>query len=253
MEDDNMNLKSKKGYSLIEIAVGILILTVFLICSSALFNGAYNTYRMIQQRNIATNLAVKTMEDLLQTDSNILTGFYVEEYDADGKYYLEVNDEFLSYVKNYMPYAYKNVYAEMNNISSSDVGTLSDEQIRECIFYDSEYIINEYIGKEVSSYSEELLENGGYCLFDTGYNSEWGNLALIYPGTFSEEELNTYLGETTAVRTSVLRLRENEGTVYGNNVLKLKVEVFYTNKINLSNLTEADVKTITLETIKIAK
>ena len=91
-----MNLKSKKGYSLIEIAVGILILTVFLICSSALFNGAYNTYRMIQQRNIATNLAVRTMEELLQTDSNILTGFFEEAYDADGRYYLDVNQDFVT-------------------------------------------------------------------------------------------------------------------------------------------------------------
>jgi len=249
-----MNLKSKKGYSLIEIAVGILILTVFLICSSALFNGAYNTYRMIQQRNLATNLAVKTMEELLQTDSNILTGFFEEAYDADGKYYLDINSEFLYYVKNYMPWPLKHVYARMHNISSSEVGELSDDEIKECIFYDPEYIINKYIAKKVSSSSfpEQLLESGGYCLFSNLYNTEWGNMALIYPDDIPEDELKNYLGETMAVRTSVLRLPINEAQVYGNNVLKLKVEVFYTNKINLTNLTEADVKTLTLETVKIA-
>ena len=74
-----MLFKSKRGYSLIEIGVGVLILTVFLVCSIALFNGCYNTYRMIQQRNLATNLAVSNMEDLLQTDADILTGFFVNK------------------------------------------------------------------------------------------------------------------------------------------------------------------------------
>ena len=92
-----MKLRSQKGYSLIEIGVGLLILVVFLWCSRALFNGCYNTYRMIQQRNIATNYAVAAIEDILQTDADILTGYFVQSFDeVNRKYVLEVNSNFLN-------------------------------------------------------------------------------------------------------------------------------------------------------------
>ena len=67
-----MNLKSQKGYSLIEIGVGILIITVLLACSTSLFNGCFNIYRAIQQKNYVVNHAVARVEELLQTDADVL-------------------------------------------------------------------------------------------------------------------------------------------------------------------------------------
>lgn len=67
-----MNFKSQKGYSLIEIGVGIIIITVYLASSTALFNGCFNTYRAIQQRNYVINYAISNVEKMLQMDADIL-------------------------------------------------------------------------------------------------------------------------------------------------------------------------------------
>lgn len=67
-----MNFKSQKGYSLIEIGVGIIIITIYLASSTALFNGCFNTYRAIQQRNYVVKYAVSQVEQMLQMDADIL-------------------------------------------------------------------------------------------------------------------------------------------------------------------------------------
>lgn len=61
-----MNLKSQKGYSLIEIGVGVLIITILLACSTSLFNGCFKIYHAIQQRNNVVNYAVACIEECLQ-------------------------------------------------------------------------------------------------------------------------------------------------------------------------------------------
>lgn len=65
-------MKSQKGYSLIEIGIGLLIIAVFSFFSIALFNGCYNNYRVIQQRNIAMSYAVSKVENILQSDLTTL-------------------------------------------------------------------------------------------------------------------------------------------------------------------------------------
>lgn len=67
-----MNFKSQKGYSLVEIGVGIIIITVMLACSTSLFNGCFNIYRAIQQKNYVINHAVSKVERLLQLDIDTL-------------------------------------------------------------------------------------------------------------------------------------------------------------------------------------
>lgn len=68
-------MKSQNGYSLIEIGIGLLIIAVFSFFSIALFNGCYNNYRVIQQRNIAMSHAVSTIEEVLQSDLNTLRNY----------------------------------------------------------------------------------------------------------------------------------------------------------------------------------
>lgn len=249
-----MILKSKKGYSLIEIGVGVLILTVFLICSAALFNGCYNTYRMIQQRNLAIEKAVSNMELLLQTNSDILTGFFTEELDeATNTYALKVNEEFLTYVKNNFNAKFKTRYAQINNIDIGAIDTVSSSEYEEYVLKDKDYLINSYIADEVENYSDTEfnsaeVQNGSYG-FLTENIIETGNPKLLSPET---GEPSAILGEM-AIRKTILRLPPTEESVYGNKILKLKVEVLYTNKINISAITNEDIKVLTLETIKIAE
>lgn len=248
-----MLFKSKRGYSLIEIGVGVLILTVFLVCSIALFNGCYNTYRMIQQRNLATNLAVSNMESLLQTNSDILTGFFTEELNVTtNEYELVANSEFDNYVKNNFNTKFKERYARLNGLNSDAVDSLTADERAEYIYKDKNYLIHSYIADTVEDLTEAEfnsaeVQNGKYAML-TNNVIETGNPVLLNPSAGAEASLN---GEM-AVRKTILRLPLTDTTAYGNEVLKVKVEVLYTNKINTSNLTNEDIKVITLESIKIA-
>ncbi|MBQ9266703.1 MAG: hypothetical protein IJ217_00190 [Clostridia bacterium] len=61
-------LNDNRGYSMIEIGIGLLIIAVFSFFSLALFNGCYNNHRVVQQRNIALSYATNAMEYALQFD-----------------------------------------------------------------------------------------------------------------------------------------------------------------------------------------
>lgn len=248
-----MLFKSKRGYSLIEVGVGVLILTVFLVCSIALFNGCYNTYRMIQQRNLATNLAVSNMESLLQANSDILTGFFTEELNVTtNKYELVANSEFDNYVKTNFNTKFKERYARLNGLNSDAVDSLTADERAEYIYKDKNYLIHSYIADTVedltdAEFNSAEVQNGNYAML-TNNVIETGNQALLNPSAGTVSSIN---GEM-AVRKTILRLPLTDTTAYGNEVLKIKVEVLYTNKINTSNLTNEDIKVITLESIKIA-
>lgn len=241
-----MTWKAKKGYSLIEIGVGVLILTVFLICSIALFNGCYNTYRMIQQRNIAVNYAVDNIEKMLQTDADILTGFFVETYDnATNQYVLKANEIFRNYVEDNFDAKFKDRYAKLHRIEVENVGALSEESFETYIYDDKDYLIASYIQNDVENLSE------------TDYNSEElkkGNYSLLVPSVVEEGALTVPANShNMIVRKTVTRLPITETQeAFGNQVLKLKVEVLYTARINNRGVTEDDLKSITIETIKVA-
>lgn len=68
-----MNLK--KGYSLIEIVIGIAIITIFLVCTGSMINASYDNYRMVVQRNNAMELAIDEMEEILKS-SDVKVGSY---------------------------------------------------------------------------------------------------------------------------------------------------------------------------------
>lgn len=249
-----MNLKSKKGYSLVEIGVGVLILMVFLICSVALFNGCYNTYRMIQQRNLAMDLAITHMENILQMDKDVLTGFFVEELDTNtNKYVLVPNSEFEDYVIDTFDDEFIVRYERLYSGDIDEISDLTNDEIEEYIFADRNFLIKAFIGNVVRNYTDEELnsdsvKNGDYALL-TSSVKETGNQALLYPGVGVASEIPGEMG----VRTTITRLPLTDDYAYGNEVLKLKVQVFYTNKVNISGITQNDVYDITLESLKIAK
>lgn len=58
-------MNSNKGYSLIEIAIGLSLFTIFLVCTGSLINASYTNYRLILQRNEALDYAIAQMEGAL--------------------------------------------------------------------------------------------------------------------------------------------------------------------------------------------
>lgn len=65
-----MNLKSQKGYSLLEIGVGLILITIFMICGVTMLRGTYNTYRYIEQQNTVMNYLVRAVERELLDNAN---------------------------------------------------------------------------------------------------------------------------------------------------------------------------------------
>ena len=67
----------QNGYSLIEIVIGLVIITIFLLCTGSLVNASFTNYRRVLQRNEALDLAIASMEEILQSDTvePISTGY----------------------------------------------------------------------------------------------------------------------------------------------------------------------------------
>ena len=63
-----MNLKSQKGYSLLEIGVGLIIIVTFMYYSSTMLKATYNTYRLIEQKNTIVSYLIKSVENELLED-----------------------------------------------------------------------------------------------------------------------------------------------------------------------------------------
>ncbi len=261
-----MSLKSQKGYSLIEIGIGILILTVFLISSMALFNGCYNTYRRIQQRNVATNLAVKNMEEVLQTDAGVLTGFFIESSDPSGDgMNLQLNEDFDRYIEEHFD-LFVDRYAKLNGVEAEEVGSIGEEERKKYALQDAEYVINAYIQNSLTE--EELADpkvqegNYGFLEQDISNGSETKRVTnVIYTGNpdllLAEEESlkeQVILGNDQGmlVKKTIMRLPIQEGKAFGNRVLKVRVDVYYTDKINKTDLRAEDRQVLTLQSIKVS-
>ena len=67
-----MNLKSQKGYSLLEIGVGLILITIFMISGVTMLKGTYNTYRYIEQRDLAMYYLVQSVEKELIDNANFI-------------------------------------------------------------------------------------------------------------------------------------------------------------------------------------
>jgi len=252
-----MTLRSNQGYSLIEIGVGIIIITSFLLFSIALFNACYNTYRRINQRSRAIDRAVQLIETRLQTDSAVLTGFYADEIE-DNKLVRKPSGEFFTFVKsNIAEYKERYSNAMTKDISTFDVSKITDSDIISYIEKDKNYLINRFIEYLAPTFTSGELADGSYGFLGSNKNIlERGNKVLIHPelieiGTAEEKDLKPNTDNTLGSRETISRIPSDGKTLYGNEVLKIKVEVFYTKKLDYSNLKSGDVETIVLETVKI--
>ncbi len=94
-----MNIGKRKGIALVEVVVALILLTGYIVFNTALYYDAFRNVRDVQQNTIATNLLIKTAEqvkaqsydeviDWLDTHTtssytfNIAVEVTIEEYNA---------------------------------------------------------------------------------------------------------------------------------------------------------------------------
>ena len=237
-------IKSNKGYSLIEIGVGILILTVFLLVSLGMFNGAYNNYRRIKQRNIAMDTAIKQIENMLQMNKDELTGFFEQKVDpVTGIYDLEPSDRLIEFVKD----MYDNYYGYYPD----------DEEVIEYINDHTSECVNEYIRWSVRQSENpptpEELANGEYGFIVNGQDSNKNEVVLYNVPAQVDENGNEYVisnNQPVKIVRSVRRLPATSTSVFGNELLRIRVEIFYSDKFG-NHLNDDDLNSVYVETIKI--
>ncbi len=251
-------LRSNKGYSLMEIGVGILILTVFLFFSVGLFNACYNNYRRIKQRNIAIDRAVYYMENMLQTDSDVLTGFFIQTLDpATNRYSLGANPLFKKYVKDHIS-QFKSEFAKFKGIDISEVTTPTDDELEEFIQASKDYLINEYIKYDaINDSSVAQLQNGAYGFLTEEGRFMGDNYEIIIQNEqldavpqSANYEFTSSNGGAFRLKKTISRIPVSNGRAFGNQVLRLQVDVYYTNDFSKA-LTEENMQIITLKTIKL--
>lgn len=95
-----MNIKSNKGYSLVEIGIALVIVVIFMTISVSLLSASNENYRIIEQKSTALSYAIKAIEakqldnpiteiETKAKNENNMTIEVIEEEleDKDGKYY----------------------------------------------------------------------------------------------------------------------------------------------------------------------
>ena len=245
-------LKNNKGYSLIEIGVGIMILTVFLLFSVGLFSGCYNNYRRIKARNLAVDRAVNQMERILQTSSDELTGFFIR----NNANVLVPNPFFEDYIlENFS--RYKAEYAKFKSTSEALVETpdKGSDDLAGFIVDKKDLLINSYIRDVVSNEAttEEQLQKGTYAFLNEDGPVEDLEITLVNEDAFETGDAIEYVASNNGalkIVTSINRIPAHDGRAFGNNVLKAKFVVYYTKEFK-RNMKDSDMETITLESVKV--
>lgn len=93
-----MNIKSKSGYSLIEIGIALIIVSIFMISSITLLAASNDNYRRIEQKNIAMSYAIKSIEAIQINDKSI-----IDLNEIKNKAKVENNMEIRTIVENLPP------------------------------------------------------------------------------------------------------------------------------------------------------
>ncbi len=241
-----MNFKNNKGYSLVEIGVGILILTIFLLFSVGLINGCYTNYRRIKQRNLAVNRAIYHTESLLQRDKNLLSGYLEEVPISSTEIAVEPNTQLVIYVEDNFEEDFKLRYASYKKEAASSITERpSRSDIKKYILNDIDYVVNQYIGWFVISHTPSGdLKTGDYGFLDSdGLISGPKTVTISDDADTMNESYIASNNSALRVRRTIKRIPAENGKAYGNNVLKIKVEVFYPK--NGKAPSREDIRTIT--------
>ena len=82
-------MQSTKGYSLIEIVIGLAIIVVFLVGTGSLLNASFTNYHLILQRNEAMDFAITEMEKVLLADSVTVSDVGYQKNDMNARVKIE--------------------------------------------------------------------------------------------------------------------------------------------------------------------
>ena len=247
-------IKSNRGYSLIEIGVGVLILTVFLVFSVGMINGCYTTYRRIKARDLAINRAIYHIETMLQTDSDELTGFFIRSSDTSR----EPNPVFEEFVHNNLG-KFKDRYAGFKKISEDavEIPDVGSDDLREYIENDRRYLINEYIKSDLKRTSHDNLINGNYGFLSEDGRVDEIEIVLKNEMAFDSTDATNYIVSNNGAVKVVKKVHRipadiSDEVAYGNEVLVIRVDVYYTHEFK-RNAKEEDMEVISIETVKAVK
>lgn len=92
-------MKLQKGYSLIEIVIGLAIMMIFLFATGSLINASYTNYRLVLQRNEAMDFAINEIESVLGESGDKIIADYMTKEDNKSSNTV-ISD--VGYVKNAM-------------------------------------------------------------------------------------------------------------------------------------------------------
>ena len=119
-----MNLKSQKGYSLIEVGVGLVIITIFMICGVTMLRGTYSTYRLVEQKNMAMSYLIKSIErELIEGEEINIT-----ENPADTV--IEENSEYRKVVVTNIPASNMKLTTVLEILPSKNGKSYEDSQVK---------------------------------------------------------------------------------------------------------------------------
>ena len=92
-------MESHKGYSLVEIVIGLAIILIFIYSTGSLINASYTNYRLVLQRNEAMDFAINEMEKMLGESGDKIIEDYMGKYSEDSSN-IVISD--VGYTKNSM-------------------------------------------------------------------------------------------------------------------------------------------------------
>lgn len=92
-------MESQKGYSLVEIVIGLAIILIFIYSTGSLINASYTNYRLVLQRNEAMDFAINEMEKMLGESGDKIIEDYMGKYSEDSSNVV-ISD--VGYTKNSM-------------------------------------------------------------------------------------------------------------------------------------------------------
>ncbi len=231
------------------------MLTLFMVFSITLFNGCYTNYRRIKARNLAIDRAVYHVENILRQNSDELTGFFTRDSENN----LVANPIFLDEAYDAFN---MDRYTRYKGPGETDIEKPSkhSKEYADYLLYDKNYYINRYIATHSASATNQELEEGDYCFFkqlDNG-NFEASNkiqIILDNQSAFDLNDANEYItsnnGAVRVVKT-IQRIPVDGVSVFGNNVLRIRVDVYYTHAFKRNARIE-DMEVLTINTIKVSR
>lgn len=123
VQEKGENGKSRRGFTLIEVVVGMLIITVIGISFLVVFTSAYTSFFILGRQTRAVNEAQSLIETYYSNPSTI--------DDSEWKFVADLSGDLLGDISN----AGYNKFYSITTKSKTDIGTINDVNIITVVVY----------------------------------------------------------------------------------------------------------------------